>query len=401
MKRLFSLNKGKAPKTAPIKGSAHDAVIHDRAADHISYCAVSLEWLVEEFMPQHPQIVSKKMMTRDVVKSIVKPACTNESYVQMLHRTRGSDTDTISRGRPFFYLSHSWERPFTELVGMLQEHFSVEEQARWRRGEEPLPWEEVYVWLDVLAMNQHTPKDMDFNTRWALLLALREMVQDAVQTLMVLDCDGDVLDRLWCLYDAWQAGRKGKGSLLLLAYGVDDKQLRRAEKLFSWALQSRKRLNSRGELMTADSRASTSGSEGGLNRLLNHNVHVGGADGPLSERNLMDAQFGKMVGHDDDPSTLADVVHNLTKLLHHQEKTEKEEVQLFGRQMGRSRRARRVASRLSNRLPVAGDEVLDMTSVPHEFSEEEDEYGDGLGGDHLGPPGRGHRPVSRTKTPHA
>eukprot|EP00955_Chlamydomonas_euryale_P048033 353851-Chlamydomonas_euryale.AAC.7 len=37
MKRLFSLNKGKAPKTAPIKGSAHDAVIHDRAADHISY----------------------------------------------------------------------------------------------------------------------------------------------------------------------------------------------------------------------------------------------------------------------------------------------------------------------------------------------------------------------------
>eukprot|EP00955_Chlamydomonas_euryale_P048034 353851-Chlamydomonas_euryale.AAC.8 len=71
---------------------------------------------------------------------------------------------------------------------MLQEHFSVEEQARWRRGEEPLPWEEVYVWLDVLAMNQHTPKDMDFNTRWALLLALREMVQDAVQTLMVLDC---------------------------------------------------------------------------------------------------------------------------------------------------------------------------------------------------------------------
>jgi hypothetical protein len=33
---------------------------------------------------------------------------------------------SLSQGKPFYFISHGWSRPFSELVGMVQEHFRQE-----------------------------------------------------------------------------------------------------------------------------------------------------------------------------------------------------------------------------------------------------------------------------------
>ena len=40
----------------------------------------------------------------------------------------------VSSGRPFYFISHGWDRPFSELVNMCKHHFEAERQRAWRRG---------------------------------------------------------------------------------------------------------------------------------------------------------------------------------------------------------------------------------------------------------------------------
>ena len=54
---------------------------------------------------------------------------------------------------------------------------------------------------------------------------LREVVADASHTLMVIDDKGAVLTRIWCLYEAWQTSRKGRGALVMLSYGIEFRPL--------------------------------------------------------------------------------------------------------------------------------------------------------------------------------
>ena len=49
---------------------------------------------------------------------------------------------------------------------------------------------------------------------------LKDVVVSSVQTLMVLDEQGSVLTRIWCLYEAWQTSLKGR-DLVILSYGID------------------------------------------------------------------------------------------------------------------------------------------------------------------------------------
>ena len=49
----------------------------------------------------------------------------------------------VSSGRPFYFISHVWGRPFSELVVMCKQHFDKERQRGWRRGLTPLPLSEV------------------------------------------------------------------------------------------------------------------------------------------------------------------------------------------------------------------------------------------------------------------
>ena len=51
------------------------------------------------------------------------------------------------------------------------------------------------------------------------------MIFDAERTLMVLDEEGAILTRIWCLYEAWQTSIKSKEALVLMSYGIEFESL--------------------------------------------------------------------------------------------------------------------------------------------------------------------------------
>ena len=58
------------------------------------------------------------------------------------------------------------------------------------------------------------------------LQLLEKVVHDAKQTLMVLDVQGSLLKRIWCLFEAWHSGLKEENAqsgpkLLMLCYNID------------------------------------------------------------------------------------------------------------------------------------------------------------------------------------
>ncbi|KAG1677967.1 hypothetical protein FOA52_001385 [Chlamydomonas sp. UWO 241] len=203
---------------------AKGATITTRPPGHASYCAVSLEWLVSSFMPQHARISEQSLTTGQVMAEIVRPATTErkERYVDLMLRSDGASKGSkdargsVSLGRSFYFASHGWARPFSEMVEMLVLHFGQYAQRVWRVGQPKLRMADVFVWIDIFAINQHPGAEQDGD-----LERLKEVVADCDQMVMVLDSDGKLLTRIWCLYEAWQAGRKGPGSLLLLSYGID------------------------------------------------------------------------------------------------------------------------------------------------------------------------------------
>ncbi|KAG1668517.1 hypothetical protein FOA52_012111 [Chlamydomonas sp. UWO 241] len=197
-------------------------ILKTRPADHISCRAINLEWLVCSFLDAHPDVEAKQMPTELVVKEIIKPETATQQfrYMDRMRAAGGADAAAVSAGRPMYYISHGWARPFMELVAMLTKHFSAEAQSVWRHGQVVLQPCEVFIWIDIFAMNQHCNLEGE-------LQQLKEVIADAESTLMVVDQAGAVLTRIWCLYEAWQAGRNGPGRLALLSYGTDFESLRK------------------------------------------------------------------------------------------------------------------------------------------------------------------------------
>ena len=94
-------------------------------------------------------------ITCEIIKTSTAPG---ERYVDLL--AQWGNGGAVSQCRPFYFISHGWGRPFSELVEMITEHFSPGRQRAWRRGDmgEELPVltpSEVFLWLDVFALNQH------------------------------------------------------------------------------------------------------------------------------------------------------------------------------------------------------------------------------------------------------
>ncbi|KAG1667843.1 hypothetical protein FOA52_011031 [Chlamydomonas sp. UWO 241] len=179
-----------------------------RLNGHVSRQAVSLDWLLNTFMVQHPELAAKMLATQHVIDAIVKPATAARScrFIELVGAP-------VPDGRDFFFVSHTWSRVFAETVGQLEKHFRPEAQRVWRRGRPVLPLTDVFVWFDLFAISQHA---------WESDLGrLQEVVADAEQTLMIIDQEGAVLTRIWCLYEAFHAGRKGARCLALLSHGID------------------------------------------------------------------------------------------------------------------------------------------------------------------------------------
>lgn len=99
--------------------------------------------------------------------SLLKRAFENTTFVEG-ELTYPADVamvteNTLSRGRPYYFISHTWSRPFLELVGQVKQHFSRQMQMG----------ENVFILLDIFAMNQHCHDDISSEE---LLKTLREIV---------------------------------------------------------------------------------------------------------------------------------------------------------------------------------------------------------------------------------
>ncbi|GIL83783.1 hypothetical protein Vretifemale_12537 [Volvox reticuliferus] len=189
----------------------------NREENHISMAAISLAWLRRFIEDNH--VTLRRMTSNDIIQELILPhtAACQCRYTDMMMEDP-KQAHHVSRGRRFYFVSHVWSRPFAETFEMLDHHF----RPRMRLGEhdEPMPSEdEVFLWLDLFAVNQHNTRGQADNQDGDLL-HLDEAVQDAVETLMVLDREGTPLTRIWCLFEAWTAGQKGPGKLRLLSYGI-------------------------------------------------------------------------------------------------------------------------------------------------------------------------------------
>lgn len=49
-------------------------------------------------------------------------------------------------------MSHTWGRPFNEMLAHIKEHFSEKQQRAWRSGKPPLDPKETFLWIDLFAV---------------------------------------------------------------------------------------------------------------------------------------------------------------------------------------------------------------------------------------------------------
>ncbi|GLC35175.1 hypothetical protein PLESTB_000562600 [Pleodorina starrii] len=163
-------------------------------------CAVSLEFLLE-FAREVPE----GWYTGRVVQELVK------GFTQA-HQCRFTDLMPMRHvKRPDYFISHKWDSSFHYMVRSVRDYLS---------GAVP---GEVYVWLDIFAVNQHPGAGHDSD----LAQLNRAIVSASGGTLVVLDNQAGPLARVWCLFEIWITVReKGLGSLHLLTYGFTNNDIR-------------------------------------------------------------------------------------------------------------------------------------------------------------------------------
>eukprot|EP00873_Tetraselmis_striata_P021923 jgi/Tetstr1/442187/TSEL_030337.t1 len=143
--------------------------------------------------------------TKEVVEGVVKPltAACKSAFVEVMDCCRP----------PEFFMSHTWHRPFRELVHCLTERFR----------EAP----DTIVWVDIFAFNQH----LTFEQMKADLDTLAETVARTQRTLVVMDPEGVCFTRAWCLKEHHEAvkagggGRDDPGKLEVLPYCVETREV--------------------------------------------------------------------------------------------------------------------------------------------------------------------------------
>ena len=91
----------------------------------------------------------------------------------------------------------SWRMTFQTLAAALKQYFDLAKQNS----------DEVYVWIDIFCINQHTqPAEGSRNTLIspASLEALARVLQRSPRVLFVMDQNGECFMRTWVLWELWQ-----------------------------------------------------------------------------------------------------------------------------------------------------------------------------------------------------
>lgn len=138
------------------------------------------------------------VLRSEVVEHMVVPATTSDRCrFADLPTPEGPGSENLwdpLSDAPMYFVSHAFSNPFALVVEALSAHFAA-------AGAVP---SEVFVWLDVLAINQH-----DTNAELRGGLTLQRTIDLSVSTLVVLDREKRLpLQRLWwcgapCVSEPW------------------------------------------------------------------------------------------------------------------------------------------------------------------------------------------------------
>jgi WD40 repeat protein len=174
--------------------------------ERVAATAVSLAFL-REFYERcvAPLPGGAALTTKQVVTDLIMPATAARgapSFASLVPR---------AVSRPTAFASHAFNNPFSLLVAALSGHFADAVAS------------EVFVWVDVFAINQHDPGADLHGGR-----ALARTIELAAQTLVVLDRTAFPLTRLWCLYEM---GSTPPAKLLFLTYGFSEADVAAAFRL--------------------------------------------------------------------------------------------------------------------------------------------------------------------------
>ncbi|GAX76256.1 hypothetical protein CEUSTIGMA_g3700.t1 [Chlamydomonas eustigma] len=156
-------------------------------------CAVSIDFLLR-FAADHPDT---SLTTADIVMKIIKPATEPRKcrFADLTEVVLPSDVR-----EPDFFVSHCWAARFHNLVALVCSHLE---------GADP---KQMFVWLDIFAVNQHGGPDQVRD-----LANLKEAVVRSEGTLLILDHVVSPLERVWCLYEIWHTiNAKGVNGLHMI-----------------------------------------------------------------------------------------------------------------------------------------------------------------------------------------
>ena len=171
------------------------------AVERVAACAVSLAFLSDFYVRCVAPLErdGAPLSTKDVVERLVKPATQANAARNFASLVPGAVR------RPTAFASHAFGNPFRLLVSALEEHFMNAVAG------------DVYVWVDVFAINQHDPgTDLHGGD------ALARTIELVGETLVVLDRAAYPLTRLWCLYEM---GSTPPDKLRLLTPGFREAEL--------------------------------------------------------------------------------------------------------------------------------------------------------------------------------
>lgn len=110
---------------------------------------------------------------------------------------------------PHIFISHCWDQPFAKTVGALAAASS--QLQSWAGVAEA---EELAVWMSLFGLSQHDDGDAGCCDGSPVFRAAMEHASCGVA--MVVDEDMRVFNRLWCLYEAYEANAMDKDFELVL-----------------------------------------------------------------------------------------------------------------------------------------------------------------------------------------
>ena len=143
----------------------------------LAHKCVTLQFLLDVYKEVITPI-DENMTVKQVVEAIIKPF------------TLGIGCSFIDKVMPNMYLaphvfvSHAFDNPISVVVRNLAEHF------------EGANFDEVYIWMDILVINQHNPGADLHEGR-----TLEATIRASSSVLVALDKDAYPFTRLWCLYE--------------------------------------------------------------------------------------------------------------------------------------------------------------------------------------------------------